>query len=97
MKRQVKKVQTLTSSSKPKANDRQVGGDHYKNLGGMCPHCSKEINHWDLYAKMPYLLGYATKELTRHEGKNGVQDLRKAKHIIDKMIEVYYPDAEPEA
>lgn len=67
------------------ANSRQVGGDHYKK---------KKIQHWDYVTanEMPYLDALAFKYIDRHAEKGGRQDLDKAIHTIQKMIEVYYPD-----
>ena len=66
------------------ANDKQVGGEHYK----------AEYQHWDFVCdtNMHYLLGCATKYLCRYKEKNGLQDLEKAKHYIQKAKEV---DLEP--
>lgn len=67
------------------ANDRQVGGNHYQG---------REYQHWDFVTdvKLPYLLGCATKYVSRWRDKNGVQDLEKAIHYIDKAKEreVFY-------
>ncbi len=63
------------------ANDRQVGGSHY--AGG--------VQHWDmieLYG-VGYLEGCATKYIQRWRLKNGVQDLRKALHYIQKLRELH--------
>ncbi len=70
------------------ANDRQVGGKHYQDAVGKCPHCQGSIQHWDLYANLPYLVGQATKYTTRQ--KNGVEDLEKAVHFLQKLAEVRY-------
>ena len=69
------------------ANDRQVGGDHYSY---------NNIQHWDFVVQnhIPYLEAVAIKYIVRHAEKGGRQDLEKAKHFIDKMIEVYYPEQE---
>ena len=74
------------------ANARQVGGTHYKDATGMCPHCRKEIQHWDLFGQLPGLIYAATKYLIRHRGKGGKESLLKAKHYIDKIIEQEYPE-----
>lgn len=60
-------------------NDTQVGGTHYKS----------EYQHWDFVIEtdMPYVLGCATKYLTRWRKKNGVEDLKKARHYIEKAKE----------
>ena len=69
------------------ANDTQVGGDHYR----------MEYQHWDFVTdlKLPYLIGCSTKYPTRWRGKNGLEDLRKAVHYIDKAEERGIPGAEP--
>lgn len=64
-----------------KANERQVGGAHYRS--GM--------QHWDLisqYQGSVYLIGCITKYLTRWRKKNGLQDLEKALHYLDKLMEL---------
>lgn len=70
------------------ANDRQVGGEHYREATGKCPHCGGEIQHWDLYADLPYLVGQVTKYATR--SKNGIEDLEKAMHFLQKLAETRY-------
>jgi len=70
------------------ANDRQVGGKHYQEAVGTCPHCGGHIQHWDLYANSPYLVGQITKYVTRE--KNGVEDLEKALHFLQKHAETRY-------
>jgi hypothetical protein len=66
-----------------------VGGTHYQDNAGTCPHCGGVIQHWDLFARMPYLVGYACRYVMRF--KNGEEDLDKAIHTIEKMKAVYYP------
>lgn len=63
------------------ANSIQHGGDHYKN---------KTIEPWDFVAanNIGFFEGNAIKYLTRWREKGGIEDLRKAKHYIDKLIEV---------
>jgi hypothetical protein len=62
------------------ANDRQEGGNHYK-----------QFNHetWDVILDwgLGYLDGNAVKYLSRWRHKNGVEDLKKARHYLDKLIE----------
>lgn len=62
------------------ANETQVGGTHYKS----------EYQHWDWVTElgMPYILGCATKYLTRWKKKNGIQDLEKAIHYVEKAMEL---------
>lgn len=63
------------------ANARQVGGDHYNR---------RPIQHWDFVAghDYGYLAGQVTKYLFRWRDKNGVQDVQKADHFLQKLIEV---------
>ena len=62
------------------ANERQVGGTHYQS----------NYIHWDwvLAIRMGYLEANATKYLARWD-KKGVplQDLEKALHYVEKLIE----------
>ena len=61
----------------------QVGGDHYKNFA-IQPAEFIERN------KIPFLDGCVIKRMCRHEAKNGVEDLRKAIHEIELIIELRY-------
>ncbi len=67
-------------------NENQVGGTHYLKCG---------IQPWDyaLANNMDVVAGYVIKYVTRHKEKNGAQDLRKAIHCIEKLIDFYYPDS----
>ncbi|MGL6095362.1 MAG: DUF3310 domain-containing protein [Fimbriiglobus sp.] len=62
------------------ANDVQHGGNHY----------AKPIQVWDFIAAngIPYLEGNAIKYLSRWRNKGGVEDLKKAKHYVEKLIEL---------
>ncbi len=64
-----------------KANETQVGGDHYKTGGE---------EHWDRVRRLDldYFQGQITKYVERWKKKNGVEDLRKARHFLDKYIEI---------
>jgi len=65
-----------------RANDTQIGGTHYKK--------KKEIQHWDYCADMPYLEARCIAYIDRHWDKNGIQDLEKALHFIQKILETRY-------
>lgn len=39
---------------------------------------------------MGYLEGTAVKYITRWKEKNGIEDIRKAIHFLEKLIETYY-------
>jgi len=68
------------------ANEKQVAGTHYKSA----------YQHWDWTNDigLPYLPSACTKYLTRWKKKNGIQDLEKAKHYLDKYIELTAAQAE---
>ena len=74
--------------TKDDANCRQVGGEHYKQITGNCPRCGAEIEHWDLFAMLPYLPAQIAKYVLRFEYKNGIEDLEKARHFLQKLMEV---------
>jgi hypothetical protein len=63
------------------ANDRQVGGQHYKDQG---------IQPWDFIAanNLGFFEGNIVKYITRWRAKGGVADLEKVKHYIEKLIEL---------
>ena len=60
------------------ANERQVGGEHYAST----------YQHWDFTIDAlggRYLEGCVTKYATRWRKKNGLQDLEKADHFLQKL------------
>jgi hypothetical protein len=65
--------------------DVQIGGNHYKNF---------KIQPAEFITKneLPFLEGCVIKRMCRHRGKNGIEDLRKAKHEIDMIIASYDED-----
>jgi hypothetical protein len=65
------------------ANDIQIGGSHYATASG--------VQHWDMVVEhqLNYFEGQITKYVMRARKKNGKQDLEKAKHFLDKYLEVY--------
>ena len=64
-----------------KANDHQVGGSHYKD---------RAIQPWDFIIAndLGFLEANVVKYVTRYKAKNGIKDLEKARHYLDKLIEV---------
>ncbi len=68
------------------ANDVQVGGSHYKG---------KSIQPWDYIAanNLGYFEGNIVKYVSRWRDKGGVDDLKKARHYLDKLIELNTPEA----
>ena len=64
--------------------DTQVGGNHYKDMKIQPSEC---INKNELQ----FAEGNAIKYICRHGSKGQKQDLEKAKHYIDMIIERDYP------
>jgi len=80
------RINAATMSQRPlTANDVQHGGDHYKKYGNLQP--------WDVITawNLGYLEGTALKYIARWRDKNGIEDLNKAIHFLQKAVEVYAP------
>ena len=60
--------------------DRQIGGDHYKHL-------KIQPIEYCLHNNLNVAQSKVVKYITRYPFKNGVEDLQKAKHMIDILIE----------
>ena len=63
------------------ANTRQVGGKHYNS----------QYQHWDFAHEAfgdGYFQGQITKYVFRWRKKNGLEDLNKAAHFLQKLIEL---------
>lgn len=73
-----------TSSSKS-ALETQEGGDHYKNL-------AIQPVEFILANKIPFIEGNVIKYVVRHRNKNGAQDIRKAIHFLNMLLEMEYPE-----
>lgn len=63
------------------ALDKQVAGDHYKNLAIQ----PVEFIHAN---GIGYMEGNVIKYVTRWRKKNGIADLEKARHYIDLLIQL---------
>jgi len=63
-----------------RANEQQVGGEHY---------AVKAIQPWDFIIanNIGYLEGNIIKYVSRWKDKGGVEDLKKAQHYLQKLIE----------
>lgn len=64
--------------------DTQVGGDHYKKVEGYQPF---QISHACGLNPIEHTV---LKYLLRHRRKGGADDLRKAQHCLDLLIEQEY-------
>lgn len=66
-------------------NEIQIAGTHYRT----------SFQHWDFAAMHfgpGYFKGQVTKYVTRWRKKNGITDLEKARHFLEKMISINWQD-----
>jgi hypothetical protein len=63
------------------ANAKQIAGKHYKQF---------QYQPWDVVLdwELGYLDGTALKYIARWKDKNGLEDIKKAIHFLEKLIEV---------
>ena len=66
---------------------KQVGGNHYKKY-------KLQPSQFVTENKLLYPEGCVIKYVVRHQDKGGKQDLEKAKHMIDMIIERDYETEE---
>ena len=71
-----------------KAYKKQVGGSHYQNMV-MQP--SEFINK----NKLPFAEGSAIKYICRHAAKGKEQDIHKAIHYLEMILDRDYQDTQP--
>lgn len=69
--------------NKMKASEIQVGGGHYAKYKIQ----PTEFIHAN---NVPFIEGNIIKYVIRHREKNGIEDLKKAKHYIDLLIQFEY-------
>lgn len=67
------------------ALERQEGGSHYKDL-------AIQPMEYSYRNKLDPLQHTIIKYVTRFRNKNGIQDLLKAKHTLDMLIEFEYSE-----
>ena len=62
-------------------NQKQVGGTHYTDV---------KYAPWDVVLdwNLGYLDGTALKYISRWKKKNGLEDIKKAIHFLEKLVEV---------
>lgn len=81
----IKKSSVENETETPSALDKQVSGDHYKSCG------IQPIEY--IHANgLSYLEGNVIKYTTRHSKKNGRQDIEKAIHYLELILEMEYKD-----
>jgi len=66
-----------------KAKDIQIGGNHYSKYVIQ----PTEFIHKN---NIGFIEGNILKYIIRYKDKNGIEDLKKAKHYIDLLIEMEY-------
>ena len=66
---------------------KQIGGNHYKKY-------KLQPSQFVTENKLLYPEGCVIKYVVRHQDKGGKQDLEKAKHMIDMIIERDYETEE---
>lgn len=70
---------------KNNALEEQIGGNHYKDM------LIQPIEY--IYKNnIPFIEGSIIKYISRYRFKNGKEDLLKAKHYIDILIELEYKE-----
>ena len=67
------------------AYDKQIGGTHYKKM-------KIQPSKFVIENKLLFPEGNVIKYICRHPYKGGKEDLEKAKHFIDMIIERDYRD-----
>lgn len=67
------------------APKEEVGGDHYKRM-------KIDVFEFAEANNLSFMAATAIKYIARHRDKNGKEDLLKAMHTINRMIEYYYPE-----
>ena len=72
----------ITKAPSTKAVERQEGGFHYQLPIQPIEYIYKN--------KLGYMEGNVIKYVTRHESKNGAEDLRKAIHYLEMLLEWRY-------
>lgn len=77
----------INKADTAKASEIQVGGGHYASLKIQ----PTEFIHAN---NVPFIEGNVIKYVMRHRQKNGIEDLKKARHYIDLLIEFEYGKAD---
>jgi hypothetical protein len=67
------------------ALEEQAGGSHYKDM-------AIQPIEYIMANNLDYLQGNVIKYISRHKSKNGSEDIRKAMHYCQLILEMQYPD-----
>jgi len=65
------------------ASLQQVGGDHYCNMA-IQPAEYAQLNN------LNFIEGCVVKYVSRHRNKNGAEDIKKAIHFLNLLLEIEY-------
>ena len=68
-----------------KASQQQVGGDHYSTMA-IQPAVYAQRN------QLNFIEGCVVKYVSRHRNKNGAEDIKKAIHFLNLLLEIEYKD-----
>jgi len=80
-------LQQAATPKQPTPLQKQVGGTHYKQF-------AIQPVEFITANKLGFLEGCIIKRICRHQSKNGIEDLLKAKHEIDLLIALEYPNSQ---
>jgi hypothetical protein len=83
MKRRNAEEQMIKEERSPKATDKQVGGNHYKD-------CKIMPIEYITKNNLDFLEGNVVKYITRHKLKGGVEDIKKVIHYAELILELKY-------
>lgn len=75
----------MCDAEKTKATNIQVGGNHYRDMK-IQPIEFIQANG------LNFCQGNVVKYITRYKHKNGKEDLLKARHYIDLLLQYEYPN-----
>jgi len=59
----------------------QIGGNHYQSM-------VIQPIEFIVANNIPFLEGNVIKYVCRHRNKNGIEDLKKARNYLDRLIEI---------
>ena len=85
---QIDPVSTINAIEREAARDKQVAGEHYRKF---------KIQPWDVIDEygLSFYAGNALKYLLRAGNKGSkVEDLKKCRHYLDKLIELEADDGQ---
>ena len=76
------KEQTAINEIEQRANSYQIGGNHYQKM-------AIQPIDFIMANNLNFPEGNIVKYVSRHKDKGGLEDLKKARHYLDFLIEAY--------